>query len=350
MSDDILIRREGRAGRITLNRPGALNALTWDMCLKIDAALRDWAADDAVALVLIDGAGERAFCAGGDIAEMYRTGAQGDYDYGRRFWADEYRMNARLAEFAKPVVSFLHGFTMGGGVGVGCHGTHRIVDESAKIAMPECGIGLVPDVGGSLLLSRAPGRLGEHLGLTGARMRAGDAIHAGFADRFVPGERWEGLKAELCLTGDVSAIESAADTAPESALAGWQAEIDALFAGETLEAIVAALRAAESEVAREALAAVERNAPLSMGCTLEMLRRLRPGATIRDALAQEYRVTYRSMEHGDFLEGIRAAIIDKDKSPRWRHGLDALAQEDVARMLAPLEEAALDFGEEEAHP
>ncbi|WP_372891432.1 enoyl-CoA hydratase/isomerase family protein [Rhodosalinus sp.] len=347
MSGDILIRREGRAGRITLNRPGALNALTWEMCLEIDAALKDWAADDSVALVLIDGAGERAFCAGGDIAEMYRTGAQGDYDYGRRFWADEYRMNARMAEFAKPVVSFLHGFTMGGGVGVGCHGAHRLVDESAKIAMPECGIGLVPDVGGSLLLSRAPGRLGEYLGLTGARMRAGDAIHAGFADRFVPGEAWTGLKAELCLTGDVGAIAAAADTPPESALAARQAEIDALFADTTLDAIVNALRGAETEFAREALAAVERNAPLSMGCTLEMLRRLRPGATIRDALAQEYRVTYRAMEHGDFLEGIRAAIIDKDKTPRWRHALDGLAAEDVERMLAPLGEAALDFGEEE---
>ncbi|RBI85137.1 enoyl-CoA hydratase/isomerase family protein [Rhodosalinus halophilus] len=348
MSDEILIRTEGRAGRITLNRPKALNALTWEMCLKIDAALKDWAGDAEVALVLIDGAGERAFCAGGDIAEMYRTGTEGDYDYGRRFWADEYRMNARLYEFPKPVVSFLQGFTMGGGVGVGCHGSHRIVGESSKIAMPECGIGLVPDVGGSLLLSRAPGRLGEYLGTTGARMGPGDAIRAGFADHYLPEADWDALKAELCLSGDCEAVDRACEAAPESPLADQQAEIDTHFGGETLGDILRSLRAAESDFARETLEIMSRNAPLSMGCTVEMLHRLRPEATIRDALAQEYRFTYRAMERGDFLEGIRAAIIDKDRAPRWSHELDNLAEEDVAAMLAPLDAQALTFGEEAA--
>jgi enoyl-CoA hydratase len=135
---------------------------------------------------VIDAAGDKAFCAGGDIAEMYATGTAGDFDYGRRFWADEYRMNAKLFNFPKPVVTFLQGFTMGGGVGVGCHGSHRIVGDSSQIAMPECGIGLVPDVGGSLILARAPGRLGEYLGTTAARMGPGDAIHAGFADYYIP--------------------------------------------------------------------------------------------------------------------------------------------------------------------
>ena len=346
MSQDILIRTEGRAGRITLNRPKALNALTWDMCLKIDAALRDWAGDGDVALVLIDGAGERAFCAGGDIVEMYRTGTAGDYDYGRRFWADEYRMNARLAEFPKPVVSFLHGFTMGGGVGVGCHGAHRIVGESAKLAMPECGIGLVPDVGGSLILSRGPGRLGEYLGMTGTRMGPGDAIHAGFADHYLPEAGWDALKAELCLSGDSGAVARAAEAPPESPLAARQAVIDAHFAGDTLGDMLRSLRAEETDFARETLEALAKNSPLSMGCTVEMIRRLRPGATIRDALAQEYRFTFRAMEHGDFLEGIRAAIIDKDRSPRWSHDPDELGEEDVAAMLAPLGDDALHFGEE----
>ena len=156
MTDDILIRRQGRAGRITLNRPKALNALTYGMCLEIDRALRAWADDPEVACVVIDAVGERAFCAGGDIQVMYETGTAGDYAYGRRFWADEYRMNAQIAEYPKPYIALMQGFTMGGGVGVACHGSHRIVGRSSRIAMPECAIGLVPDVGGSALLARAP--------------------------------------------------------------------------------------------------------------------------------------------------------------------------------------------------
>ena len=180
---DINCRIEGRAGRITLNRPKALNALTWEMCLEIDKALVLWANDPSVSLLIIDGLPcDKAFCAGGDLAQMYETGRAGDYDYGRRFWQDEYRMNARLFNFPKPVVTFLHGFVMGGGVGVGCHGSHRVVCEDSRIAMPECKVGLVPDVGGSLLLARAPGRLGEYLGITSTRMKPGDALHAGFAD------------------------------------------------------------------------------------------------------------------------------------------------------------------------
>jgi enoyl-CoA hydratase/carnithine racemase len=202
MSGDIAIRKEGRAGRITLARPRALNALTWEMCLAIEAALDGWRDDAEVALLVIDAEGERAFCAGGDVAAVHARAVAGDHDYGRRFWTDEYRMNAKLFNFPRPVASFMQGFVMGGGVGVGGHASHRVVGESAQVAMPECGIGLVPDVGGSLLLARAPGRLGEYLGVTGARMGPGDAIHAGFADYFVPEAAWEALKAELCATGD----------------------------------------------------------------------------------------------------------------------------------------------------
>jgi enoyl-CoA hydratase len=169
-----------------LNRPAALNALTWEMCTPDRGRAGRLGRDDAVAMLVIDAAGEKAFCAGGDIAEMYATGTAGDFDYGRRFWADEYRMNAKLFNFPKPVATFLQGFTMGGGVGVGCHASHRIVCDTSRIAMPECGIGLVPDVGGSLILARAPGRLGEYLGVTAARMGPGDAIYAGFADYLVP--------------------------------------------------------------------------------------------------------------------------------------------------------------------
>ncbi|TNF18864.1 MAG: enoyl-CoA hydratase/isomerase family protein [Rhodobacteraceae bacterium] len=344
---DVDIRRVGRAGRITLTRPKALNALTYEMCLEIDAALRNWARDSAVAVVVIDAEGDKAFCAGGDIAEMYATGRAGNFDYGRRFWRDEYRMNARIAEYPKPVASFMQGFTMGGGVGLGGHGSHRVVGESARIAMPECGIGLIPDVGGTLILSRAPGRLGAYLGLTGARMGPGDAIHAGFADCYIPEADWPDLIAVLERTGEWSMLDKSCLIPPESPLKARAAEIDALFAGDTLGEVVTALEASDSAFAAEALAQIARNCPLSMGCTLEMLKRLRqPGATIRQALETEYRFTARSMEDGDFLEGIRAAIIDKDRAPVWSDGLRDLEAARVTRILMPLVGDKLTFAQE----
>ncbi|TFL16867.1 enoyl-CoA hydratase/isomerase family protein [Jannaschia formosa] len=333
---DIHIRIDGRAGRITLNRPDVLNALSWKMCLAIEAALDAWATDPAVALVLIDAAPGRAFCAGGDILEMHKAGTEGRYDYGQRFWRDEYRMNARLSRFPKPVVSFLHGFTMGGGVGVGCHASHRIVDDTSRVAMPECAIGLVPDVGGSMLLARAPGRLGEYLGTTGTRMGPGDAIHAGFADLYVP-EGWDELKARLAGTGDATLADEAARTPPEAPLAAQRAEIDALFSGAMLGDIARAVAAADTPLAEAAAKALAANSPLSMACTIEMLHRLGDAPTIDQALLLEYRFTHRALEHADFVEGIRAQIVDKDRQPRWRHaGPEAVPAADVAAMLDPL--------------
>lgn len=341
---DIDIRIEGRAGRITLTRPHALNALTYDMALAIEAAVDGWRDDDAVALVILDAAGDKAFCAGGDIAALYDSGMAGDFDYARRFWEDEYRLNAKLAEYPKPVVSLMQGFTMGGGVGLGCHTSHRILGESSRISMPECGIGLVPDVGGSLLLARAPGRMGEYLGLTAARLEAGDAIAAGFADHFVPQEQWAGLVQELCRTGDVAAVLKASETVPQGPLSAQAAQIDRLFGGDSVQEILTTLGADDSALATGAHKAVSRNSPLAMACTLEMLARLRASdATIRDALDQEYRVTWRTIEHGDFLEGIRAAIIDKDRNPVWKHRIDSLPAQAVADMLAPLGDNALTF-------
>lgn len=348
MSDDmpdIHIRSEGRAGRITLNRPKALNALTYDMCLAIEAALDDWVGDDRIDLLIIDAAGDKAFCAGGDIAELYRTGKSGNYAYGRRFWSDEYRMNAKLSEFPKPVVSLMQGFVMGGGVGVGCHCSHRMVDTDAQIAMPECGIGLVPDVGGSLLLARAPGRVGEYLGLTAARMSAGDAIFAGFADACLSRDQWPDLVADLCAHGDIDSAERPrAEAPPASGLSALMDDITTHFGGERLGDILHNLRAQSDDFTATALKHMRRNSPLSMGCTLEMIHRLRgPSAGIRDALDLEYRFTHRSMEQGDFLEGVRAAIIDKDRDPHWKHALNALPDEAVSQMLLPLGDEALEL-------
>ncbi|MEM6610416.1 MAG: enoyl-CoA hydratase/isomerase family protein [Pseudomonadota bacterium] len=342
---DIDIRIEGCAGRITLTRPKALNALTYAMCLQIDAALKAWTADDRVKLVLIDAEGDKAFCAGGDIAEMYATGTAGDFAYGQRFWADEYRMNARLFRFPRPVVTFLQGFTMGGGVGVGCHGSHRIVGETAKVAMPECGIGLIPDVGGSLILARAPGRLGEYLGTTSARMGPGDAILAGFADYFVPLDAWAELKSRLIETGRWDAVTEAAKPPPPAPLAQMQGQIDRVFAGQTLRDILNALAHDQSDFAREATGAIGRNAPLSVAACVELIHRVRSVPDdIQHALSLEYRFTARAMEKGDFLEGIRAAIIDKDRNPHWQHADPSqVSLAEVAGMLLPLGADALTF-------
>ena len=342
---DIDIRIIGKVGRITLNRPKAMNALTYEMCLEIETALEAWRDDDSVKMLLIDAAGDRAFCAGGDIAEMYASGKRGDYDYGRKFWRDEYRMNAKLFEFPKPVASFMQGFTMGGGVGVGCHGSHRVVGANSQIAMPECGIGLVPDVGGSLILASAPGRLGEYIGTTGARLGAGDAIYAGFADYFIPEADWPALINALENTGDWNLIDAAASPAPAGTLLAQSADIERHFAGETLADIIRSLKLENTDFTANTLKSLGRNAPLSMACTVEMTHRMRGVTSIRRALELEYRFTHRSMEHADFIEGIRAAIIDKDRKPNWKHTLNDAIDMDVTKMLLPLGAETLKFEE-----
>lgn len=344
---DIDIRTTGSAGRITLTRPKALNALTYDMCLAIETALRNWREDDAVDLIVLDAQGDKAFCAGGDIAELYDTGTKGDFTYGQTFWRDEYRLNALIFEYPKPVVSFLQGFTMGGGVGIGCHGSHRIVGETSKIAMPECGIGLVPDVGGTLILAQAPGRLGEFLGTTGHRMGPSDAIYAGFADHFIPQAQWPDLIAMLEASGDEALLPGHSQTPPGGELEAMQPDIDAFFDGETLGDILTNLRNTPGAFSERTLGALGKNAPLSMACTIEMLHRLRgPSLTVREALGMEYRYTYRAMELGDLLEGIRARIIDKDRNPNWQFPDMAVPAEAVSKMLEPLGADALTFEED----
>ncbi|MBD3802735.1 MAG: enoyl-CoA hydratase/isomerase family protein [Thioclava sp.] len=337
MSDETMIaRKEGRAGRLTFNRPKALNALDHDMAMVIEATLDQWRDDAEVDLVVIDAIGDRAFCAGGDIAAVYRAGIAGDSRPGQDFWRDEYRMNAKIAEYPKPIVAFMQGFVMGGGVGVGGHASHRIVGESTQVSMPESGIGLIPDVGGTLLLARAPGHVGEYLGVTGARMNAADALYTGFADCFVPEAEWEAIKARLVETGDITSLP-ASQTPPEpGSLAPQRAEIDAAFAAPDIHAIVEALEVAGGTFSEKTLKTIRRNSPLSMEATIRLVRMTRAANTIRAALEHEFRFTWRAAELGDFLEGVRAQIIDKDRNPQWKHALDSLPEEDVARMLEPL--------------
>ena len=342
---DVDIKVEGRVGRMTLDRPEALNALNRPMMELIDGALIRWAEDDAISLVVIDAIGDRAFCAGGDIAELYRRTQAGDLAFSRTFWRDEYRMNARIKNYPKPYIAVMDGITMGGGVGLSAHGAHRIVTERSMVAMPECAIGLIPDVGGTFLLGHAPGRLGEYLGLTGARMGAADAIQAGFADFFVPAEKIPDLIAALVDEADVRPIETFAETPPAGEFFVHCENIDDLFAHETVEAIADAVeRAAECDWRDKVQKAFGKACPLSMKATLRMVRAARGMARLEEALTMEYRYTWRSLEEGEFMEGIRAAVIDKDRNPRWaKPGLSDVTAADVDAMLAGLDENELTF-------
>lgn len=334
---DVTTKIEGKAGIITLTRPQALNALSHRMSLAIETAFDAWRDDDRVALVIMEAEGEKAFCAGGDIASIYHEAKAGELQPGRDFWRDEYRLNVAIAEYPKPIVSFMQGFIMGGGVGLGCHGSHRIVGDTSKVAMPECGIGLIPDVGGSLILGHAPGRIGEYVGLTGERLNAADAIFAGFANLYMPEKEWPTLKQALIETGDAMLAEQAARPAEGAALPALMPMLERVFSAESLTGILDRLALEEGETAQKALAAIRRASPISLAATLEIVRRARGFSSVREAVALEYRFTWRSHELGDFVEGIRAQIIDKDRTPRWKHpAADAVPSDFTAMMLSSL--------------
>ncbi len=344
LSDDINIRQTGKAGRITLTRPDALNAMTYEMCLAIEQALIKWRDDPSVELVVIDAEGERAFCSGGDIQQLYGTGMAGNFEYGRKFWADEYRLNAIISNYPKPYVSIMDGIVMGGGVGISAHGSHRIVTERTLFAMPECGIGLVPDVGGNKFLATAPGRTGELLAATGARLKAADTIYSGFADTFVSSEFLPELIAELERSGYPMVISTYAGESEPGELGAIQNRIDDHFSMETPALIIASLEADNSEWTGMQAKLIRRNCPLAVACAIEVVRRSRDLASIEEILGLEYRFSWRSMSDGDFLEGIRAQIIDKDRSPKWQvPTLEGLTSEQISAMLEPLGENELNL-------
>jgi enoyl-CoA hydratase len=316
MSEEIFIRKSGCVGHITLNRPEVLNSLTYSMILSIENSLIEWETDEGIALVIIDANGDRAFCAGGDIQILYENGFNKNFAYGQKFWADEYRLNERIAYYKKPFVAFMQGFTMGGGVGVSCHGSHRIVGETSKIAMPECSIGLVPDVGGSFLLAKLPGNIGIFLGVTGKRMKASDALYCGFADYFIPEAKWEDLKEKLFDTGNIDWIKKFQDCTEASEIGNAFSQISEAMVDVSIKNIESRLKHPFFE---KDLSALRFNSPISVAYTILMLNMEKVRNNISDALDAEYRFTARSQEFGDFQEGIRAAVIDKDRNPLWKH-------------------------------
>ena len=344
-NEDLSVRVEGRVGRITLTRPQALNAVNQPIVDGMYAALRQWEDDPAVALVLVDAEGEKAFSAGGDLASIYRSAKTGNIAEANRFWRDEYRLNALIDRYSKPYVAVMDGIVMGGGVGISGHGSHRIVTDHSMIAMPECGIGLITDVGGSWLLRRAPGSLGEYLGLTGTRMKGEDAVHAGFADLYVRRVGLGEMKAALVSAGDVSVLSQFASEPPASGLAADQEIVDSIFSAESVPAILDRLRRDDSTWAENARAAIERGSPLS---AIMILWAVRAASSIETALRNEYRFVSRVLEHGDFVEGIRAIVIDKDRSPKWRHkDIASVPAELVALMQSEAEGGDPDFSRQE---
>ncbi|MEL3946563.1 enoyl-CoA hydratase/isomerase family protein [Streptomyces sp. LNU-CPARS28] len=334
--DSVLLRTEGRAAYIVLNRPRALNALTHAMVRRIDQALAAWERDPAVETVVLTGAGERGLCAGGDIRAIYddaRTGGSASAD----FWRDEYHLNARIARYPKPYVAVMDGIVMGGGVGVSAHGGVRVVTERSRIAMPETGIGFVPDVGGTYLLGLAPGELGTHLALTGQQLGARDALLCGLADHFVPSDRLPRLVADLASDPVREVLARYVAEAPPGVLGEQRAWIDACYTAHGVEEIVDRLQNHGAQAAKEAAETLHTKSPTALKVTLSSLRRARQLGPLERVLEQEYRVSCAALASADLVEGIRAQVVDKDRDPRWSPaGLADVTDDDVARYFAPL--------------
>lgn len=305
-TQEIIFTQQNNVAIVTLNRPRALNALTHEMCLALSAQLGIWAEDDTVSLVMVKAVGEKAFCAGGDIVKLYREGtAGGNYPY--EFYRDEYICNARVKHFPKPYIALIDGIVMGGGVGVSVHGSHRIATERTLFAMPESGIGLFPDVGGSYFLPRCPGKLGLYLGLTGARLKAADCLYAGIATHYIPTDKLAALESDL-INGDYFApvnqvieavLEKHSETLDQAPLMAQQVEIDQHFAAEYMDGIVDSLSQSETEWAAKTLKILQQKSPTSLKITL---RQLREGADLDfDACMQmEWRLVNRIIKGHDF--------------------------------------------------
>jgi enoyl-CoA hydratase len=360
-SEEILLGHEGGIATLMINRPKALNALTLDNYRRFVPSLDAWAEDPSIHAVVVRGAGERAFCAGGDVRAVYEAGRgiNGDRDLPAVFFREEYELIRRIHHFPKPYIAIIDGITMGGGAGISVNGAYRIATERTLFAMPETAIGLFPDVGATRFLNRCPGHVGRYLGLTGARLEAADALYCGFTTHFVPHERVtelvEGLGRLAWETGsergqiDAALTRFAKDPGP-APLAALRSAIDRCFAGGTVEEILDALAAesiaggADAGWAAEARAGLLTKSPTSLKITLRQLI-IGRDYDLEAALALEYRLTQHVMAAHDFYEGVRAMLIDKDQDPRWRPATLVEVSDDIVESyFVPIGERELRFG------
>lgn len=342
MSDEseVIFEQRGPLGLITLNKPKALNALTMNMIELLAPKLDAWAHDDTVRAVVIRGEGEKAFCAGGDIRDMY---LQRGSDFGARYYAAEYKLNVQIHKYAKPFVALMDGVTMGGGAGVGVHGSHRVLSERTTFAMPETGIGLFPDIGAGWFLNRCPGEIGMFLALTGYRMRAADTIYAQIGDACVPSGNIDALvdaleKADTLDRASIGeVIEDFTENPGEPPLAAQRAAIDRCFSADSVEEIIARLEAEGGEWAETQLKALRRMSPTSLKVTFRQIREAKPLAAIEDVMRMEYRLACHFYAGHDLFEGIRAVVIDKDHAPKWDPDtLDRVGEDAVAGYFEPV--------------
>ncbi|MGK2739578.1 enoyl-CoA hydratase/isomerase family protein [Tepidicaulis sp. LMO-SS28] len=330
MSDaEVLFERQGVAGIITLNRPKALNSLTLNMVRLIHPQLEAWAGDEAVKLVIIRGAGEKAFCAGGDIRALHDWGKAGDKTQ-IDFYREEYRLNRLIKTFPKPYVALMDGINMGGGVGLSVHGSHRVATERTLFAMPETGIGLFPDVGGTFFLPRCPGEVGMYLALTGTRIKAADCLYAGIADAYVPSEKLDVLTALAGGEDPASAIAAHREEAGEPSLAEHRAAIDTHFSKSGVTAILTSLDEDRSGWAAETAKAIRAKSPLSTKVAYAQVRE-GAGLDFDACMKLEFRLTNRFMAGHDFYEGVRAVVIDKDQAPKWEPATLKAVTDDMVR-------------------
>ncbi len=345
MEEEILFEARDGLGLVTLNRPRALNALSLEMAVSFKAMLDRWAGDPEIAAVLVRGAGERAFCAGGDVRALYHAGKGAPE--GRAFYYEEYRLNQTIFRFGKPYVALMDGVVMGGGAGLSVHGSHRVVTERTLFAMPETALGLFPDIGAGYFLPRCPGRVGLYLALTGGRIGSADCLYAGLATHYLESGDLAGLVDRLVAAPDKSAdgigavLGGAAPKTP-SALAARRAEIDRCFGRNRVEEILRALDEEGNDWALETAALLRSRSPSSLKLTF---RQMRESATLdfEDIMRMEFRLSQRCMAGHDFYEGVRAVLVDKDNAPRWQPAsLDAVTDVDLDQYFAPLE-AELQF-------
>ncbi|QRE77004.1 enoyl-CoA hydratase/isomerase family protein [Methylobacterium aquaticum] len=334
--DTVLCERRGAAGLITLNRPKALNALTLEMVRAMRRALDAWATDPAVTRVVVQGAGERAFCAGGDIRRIHQEGSAGRFTEAETFFREEYELNALIQRYPKPYIALIDGIVMGGGVGVSLHGSHRVAAERTTFAMPETGIGFFPDVGATHALPRLPGFVGTYLALTGERIGQGDVVAFGLATHAAPAARFPEIRDALGEGGPVEAAIGAGESPAPGPLHAERALIDSCFSADSVPEVLARLDAAGSDFASKTAATIRTRSPTSLVLALAQMRR---GATLSfpEAMQLEYRILCRILRGHDFYEGVRSVLIDRDGKPDWQPAtLEAVRPEDIEAHFAPM--------------